>query len=145
MKKKIKAAYNKVTNKNLKDGENPVAKVPMYVGGCQNGNLILDPMIEDPDESVPVNKTDNQRLERLQKCYDKTNLREHAFNQRDTKEHIKRLGFQIAALDSKINNLQTESAQGHKIIMKQFEDMKGMMRKILKQPFRAVGVPCHRD
>ena len=145
MKKKIKAAYDKVTNKNLKDGENPVAKVPMYVGGCPNGNLILDPMIEDPDESVPVNETDDERLARLQKRYDETNLRERAFNQRNSNEHIKRLGFQIAALDSKINNLQTESVRGREIIMNQLEDMKGMMRKILKQPFRAIGVPRHRD
>ena len=47
--------------------------------------------------------------------------------------NIKCLGFQIDTLDTKINNLQVEGAQGHEIITEQFEDLKGMTRKILKQ------------
>ena len=47
--------------------------------------------------------------------------------------NIKCLGFQIDTLDTKINNLQVDDTHGHEIISKQFEDLKGMTRKILKQ------------
>ena len=67
MVKRIKKAYNNVVDKQLADGENPVAKVPLYINGDTNGNLILEPLIEDIGEEVDDNETVEKRLERLQK------------------------------------------------------------------------------
>ena len=53
------------TRKKLNDSKNHVAKVSMYVCGCPNSNLILDCMIENPNKSVPINKTDGEILARL--------------------------------------------------------------------------------
>ena len=43
---RIKNEFNKV-EKQLPRGENPVAKVPLYVSGDTNGNLILEAIIEN--------------------------------------------------------------------------------------------------
>ena len=76
--KRIKGAYNKVSEKQVADDENPVVKVRWYINGDKNGNLILEPLIEDMVEETIDNETAEQRLERLQKRYTESNLRDRS-------------------------------------------------------------------
>ena len=78
MVKRIKDAYSNIVEKQVADGENPVAKVPLYINGDKNGNLILEPLIEDMVEETIDNETAEQRLERLQKRYTESNLRDRS-------------------------------------------------------------------
>ena len=85
---RIKEEYRKVPNKKLADGENPIAKVPLYVAGDTNGNLILTAMIEDNEEVVVAGETEEQRLVRLQKRYDESNMKDRSIVQRTNGEQI---------------------------------------------------------
>ena len=48
----------------MADGKNPVAKVPLYINGDKNGNLILKPLIAGMAEKTINNETKEQRLKR---------------------------------------------------------------------------------
>ena len=78
MVERIKNAYSNIVDKQVADGENPVAKVSLYINGGTNGNLILEPLIEDIGEEVDDNETAEKRLERLQKRYKESNLRDRS-------------------------------------------------------------------
>ena len=78
----IKDNYDKVvTDKRLADEEYPVAKVPLYiiycVAGDQNGNLILEAMIESIDKEVNKNKIKEEKVKRLKNQYKQKNLNEY--------------------------------------------------------------------
>ena len=60
--KRIKDAYSNIAKKQVADGKNPVAKVPLYINGDKSGNFILEPLIIDMVEKTIVNKTEEQRL-----------------------------------------------------------------------------------
>ena len=91
---RIKEEYKKVITeeKQIADGENPIAKVPLYVSGDTNGNLILEPLIKGVDEGKTIeNETDNERMERLCNRYNKKNLKERAVVQRSNGEQMDRI------------------------------------------------------
>ena len=50
---------NKVVDKQVVDGENPVAKVPLYINSDINDNSIMEPLIED----IAEEKNDNETAE----------------------------------------------------------------------------------
>ena len=131
MVKRIKEEYKKVITeeKQIADGENPIAKVPLYVSGDTNGNLILEPMIEgvnEEEESIE-NETDNERMERLRNRYDEKNLKERAVVQRSNGEQIDRISSNQAALDRRINNIEGNNERRHEVL-----------RQVLKQPYRVL-------
>ena len=69
-------------------------KVPLYVSGDTNGNLILEPLIKGVDEGKTIeNKTDNERMERLRRSnqYDKKNVKERVVVQRSNSEQTDRI------------------------------------------------------
>ena len=83
MMERIKDVYSNIVKKQLADDENPVAKVPLYIYGDNNGNLILEPLIKDMAEEIDDNETAEQRLERLQKQYTESNLRDRSIKQQN--------------------------------------------------------------
>ena len=150
---RIKEEYKKVTTeeKQLADGENPVAKVPLYVSGDSNGNLILEPMIVGVDEEENIeNETDNERMERLSNRYNEKNLKERAVVQRSNGEQMDRISSNQAALDRRINSIEGNNERRHEVLLKRFDRQDTLLRSVLKQPYRVLekggrknGLPDH--
>ena len=136
---RIKEAYNKVTDKRLADGENPVEKVPLYVSGDTNGNLILEPMIQGVDEDIPQNETKEQELERLRERYDGKTLEQRAVVQRTSGEQIDRLGSNVAGLDRRMNTMEGNAERRHEVMMQRQDRQDALIRQLLSQPYRVLG------
>tara|TARA_B110001452_G_scaffold79558_1_gene65063 strand:+ start:443 stop:2851 length:2409 start_codon:yes stop_codon:yes gene_type:complete len=138
---RIKEEYNKVITeeKQIADGENPIAKVPLYVSGDTNGNLILEPMIEGVNEEEDIeNETDNERMERLRNRYDEKNLKERAVVQRSNGEQMDRISSNQAALDRRINSIEGNNERRHEVILNRFDRQDNLLRQVLKQPYRVL-------
>lgn len=135
MVKRIKKAYSNIVDSQVADGENPVAKVPLYINGDTNGNLILEPLIEDIGEEVDDNETAEKRLERLQKRYKESNLRDCSIKQRNHDEEIARLGSVMLLIDRRVSTNEGNNKQQHEVVLQRFDRTDGLLQQLVKTPY----------
>ena len=123
----------------MTDEEYPVAKVPLYivycVAGDQNGNLILEAMIESIDKEVNKNKIKEEKVKRLKNQYKQKNLNEYQSIQRNSTKHIDRLGMNICCLDRRVNAIEGNSGRQHEVVMQMFGRQDTLLCQLLKQPY----------
>ena len=140
MRQRIKAAFASVPWNRLKDGENPVAKLPLIVTGDLNGALHITVLNEDfKEEKEGSELTEEEKTERLRRKYKDENIARFSRSRASDKEEIQRLSQMISTQTRQIQEYEATASRRTDVLEHQNQRMITLLNQILRQPYRVLG------
>ena len=107
---RVKKLLKHVKNNKLVDGKNPIVKIPLYVSGDLNGNLILT-VLDNDNLSIDSNETEGHRAERLCRLFSEENVKQRSVINRRNSEQNDCLPSTVATLQRKVHDMEGKFVQ----------------------------------